>query len=186
MTEGPRLVGVRNSLVIVGAYYVSSWILVPFGSLWLACLRERVYLPGEAGLVEARNLIPVVISAVLAGVACGWFIETKRLLVWALACGVFVGVCKWSSGVLVSPTERRRADSEGSCGVCGGGSRLRRLLGCREASAPGCEGPVGLASVLLPLAPRRALGMGAARVCLHAHKAELCVPFVTCPVDSVR
>lgn len=103
MTEGPRLVGVRNSLVIVGAYYVSSWILVP---IWIPVARlfeKRVYLPGEAGLVEARNLIPVVISAVLAGVACGWFIETKRLLVWALACGVFVGVCKWSSGYWYRP-----------------------------------------------------------------------------------
>jgi hypothetical protein len=85
-------------LVIVGGYYLASWVLVP---LWIpiAKLAEgRVYHPGwESVVMNGFNLIPVACGAVLAGMATGCFLETEKPMVWAIRVGVFVGICNWST-----------------------------------------------------------------------------------------
>jgi hypothetical protein len=94
----PRLLGLRNVILIVGAYYLAAWVMVP---LWIPISRlaeGRVYHPGwESFWMDVFNMVPIALGSMLAGVTVGYFMETARPLVWAFAAGVFVGLCTWSS-----------------------------------------------------------------------------------------
>lgn len=95
----PRLLVLRNTLVLVGAYYVSAWVLIPLWIPLTKLVEGRVYPAGSQLLfwAEIFNMIPAACSAVLAGVVTGYFVETARPVTWAVVAGVFVGLCTWSS-----------------------------------------------------------------------------------------
>ncbi len=88
----------RNALVMIGAYYLASWLIIPFWLLISKLTEGRTYQGGWQTLVmHALNTIPVALGAALAGVAAGFCLETARPLAWAAGVGVFVGVCTWSA-----------------------------------------------------------------------------------------
>jgi hypothetical protein len=93
-----RLGALRNVLTIVGAYYVSAWVLVP---IWIpiAKLTEgRVYsTAGERFGMELFNFLLPGATAVLAGIAAGLLLETERPLAWTVFAALFVGLMVWSS-----------------------------------------------------------------------------------------
>jgi hypothetical protein len=88
----------RNVLVMVGGYYLASWVLVPFWIPIAKLAEGRVYQPGwESFVMNAFNTIPVACGAVLAGMASGYFLDTEKPTAWAIGVGVFVGICNWST-----------------------------------------------------------------------------------------
>ena len=93
-----RAAAVRNALVVVGAYYVSAWIVVPFWIPIAKLTEGRVYSPGPQELVmDLFHFLPIAATAILAGVAAGFLFESERPLWWAVFAGVFVGLMTWSS-----------------------------------------------------------------------------------------
>jgi hypothetical protein len=84
--------------MIVGAYYVSAWIIVPF---WipLAKLTEgRVYSSGAQELgMGLFQFLPIAATAILAGIATGLLLEAERPVRWAIFAAAFVGLMAWSS-----------------------------------------------------------------------------------------
>ena len=92
-----RLLWLRNALVMIGAYYLSSWLIVPLWVLISKLNEGRVYQGGQTAMMHAFDIIPVAAGAALAGVIAGMFLETAKPLAWAAGVGAFVGACTWSS-----------------------------------------------------------------------------------------
>ena len=89
----------RNVLIVVGAYYVAAWVVMP---LWWPIMRMtegRVFPEGspELGLSEAIHAIPILVTAVLAGAAAGYFLVGSNRALWLTVVGLFLAVCVWSS-----------------------------------------------------------------------------------------
>jgi hypothetical protein len=94
----PKGLWLRNFLVIIGAYYLASWLVVP---VWIpiANLREgHVYqTSGEFVLMHLFDAIPRLVGAGLTGLMTGYFLQTHRPLAWAVGVGVFVMLLDWSA-----------------------------------------------------------------------------------------
>lgn len=93
-----RLRALRNALMIVGAYYVSAWIIVPFWIPIAKLTEGHVYSAGAQELgMRLFQFLPIAATAVLAGVATGYLLESERPLRWAVFAAAFVGLMAWSS-----------------------------------------------------------------------------------------
>ena len=93
------LLPLRNVLVIVGAYYLAAWIVMP---LWWPVMRMtegRVFHEGspELRLSEAIHAIPILVGAILAGAAAGYFLVGSNRALWLGVVGLFLAACVWSS-----------------------------------------------------------------------------------------
>ena len=93
------LLPLRNFLVVVGAYYVSAWVVMPLWAPIAWMDHGRVYQAGSSLLLlsQAIRTIPILMSAILAGAAAGYFLVASRRASWLAVLGIFVAVCVWSS-----------------------------------------------------------------------------------------
>ena len=88
----------RNTLLIVGGYYLSALVVVPFWVPIAKLAEGRVYYPGwQTFLMELFNAVPVLAGAALAGPLAGYFLETNRPALWTVCLGGFVALCNWSA-----------------------------------------------------------------------------------------
>ena len=98
MSAPRRAAAVRNVLVVVGAYYVSAWIVVPFWIPIAKLTEGRVYSPGPQELaMDLFHFLPIAATAILAGATTGLLFESDRPLRWAAFAAVFVGLMAWSA-----------------------------------------------------------------------------------------
>jgi hypothetical protein len=80
----------RNILVLVGAYYLSILVGMPFFILFAKLTEGHVYRGDIGSLVSTLvSAIPLAVDAALAGLMAGWLIESARPFRWALG---FAGV----------------------------------------------------------------------------------------------
>jgi hypothetical protein len=87
----------RNVLIMVGAYYLAAWVLIP---VWIPIANlngGHVYQGSGIVLLELVDDIPLLVGAALAGTMAGYFLETSRPLGWAAGVGIFIGLLNWSS-----------------------------------------------------------------------------------------
>ena len=82
----PRALFLRNVISIVGAYYTFAllWTVV-----WIVVLQISGSVPVEPILHFG--------TALLTGLACGYFLESKSAIAWSVGAGIFVATCVWST-----------------------------------------------------------------------------------------
>jgi hypothetical protein len=81
-----RALFLRNVVVVVGAFYTCGQVLA---GLWILALQIT-------GSVPIDPILPFG-TALLAGLVCGYLLESTKQAAWSAAAGVFVAICTWSS-----------------------------------------------------------------------------------------
>ena len=100
-----KVVG-RNILVLVGAYYLSILLGMPFFVLFAKFEEGRVYQGDIGSLVGTLvNTIPFAVDAIIAGVMAGWLVEFKSPYRWAWTLGAFLFLSRISSHHWKRPPE---------------------------------------------------------------------------------
>ena len=81
-----RWVLLRNVLVLIGTFYASGMV---FAGIWILALQIT-------GSTPLHILLPLA-TALLTGVLCGYLLESRRPVAWAVVVGAFVALSTWSS-----------------------------------------------------------------------------------------
>ena len=83
----------RNVLVVGGGYYLSRWLIAP---LWLPLSPWLNRTGGHpTWLWFIIELLPPTIPCILAGLAVGVSLESRRPVLWACILGAFVAIGRW-------------------------------------------------------------------------------------------
>jgi hypothetical protein len=96
----------RNVLVLIGAYYLSILVGMPFFILFAKLEEGHVYQGDIGSLVGTLvNTIPMAVDAIIAGVMAGWLVESRAAYRWAWGLGLFLFLASLSSHHWKRPPE---------------------------------------------------------------------------------
>jgi hypothetical protein len=84
----------RNAVLVVGSYYVSSLVLLPLLILWFKLLERP---GGTLPLDWWVQFVPMLGNAILTGLLCGYLLKSPNKVAWSLGTAVLFALAIWSS-----------------------------------------------------------------------------------------